>query len=486
MTYIPYLRILAFALFFAPLEAQTQIGGGTCTNSILNGTFFYLQGGTVIDARQAVAAEELGKLVTDGAGSVTGQSTTSLNGSIATHTITGTYAVQADCTGTFNLVVDSQPLGPVALQIVDSGREMLLAASTSEGVVVGRAYIRTNSSASGQCALGSLSGTYGYLLTGVSSVSGSNFTFAESGTVNSDGGGDLSVTAIVNSSASGQGSYSISNDCSGTAQISSPNGTANYVLAVVEGGQTLLFMEIDAGTTIGGTAIPQFSAPQQAIVNSASFAPQMLAPGSLFSIFGRGFAQQAASAEQLPLPQSLASVQVLVNGMPVPLLYAGPSQVNAQLPVDVPIGKPVSLTVTSGKARSNAVTIAVAAAAPGLFTYGQDQAVVQNPDGSINSSAQPAHPGDVLVAYLTGGGLVETPDPLIAGTPMAGPSSVRSAYSVAVGGQLATAYYLGLTPGYVGLYQANFKVPPLAPGDYPIVVAVNGAASNSALISVAN
>lgn len=486
MTYVRYLRILAFALFFLPLEAQTQIGGGACANSTLNGTFFYLQGGTLIDAGQAVAAEELGKLVTDGAGGVTGQSTTSVNGSIATHTITGTYVVQANCTGTFTLAVDSQPPGTVTLQIVDNGQEMLLAGSTSEGVIVGRAYSRADSTGSGQCAAGSLSGTYGYLLTGVTTVSGSSFTFAESGTVTSDGDGNLSVVAVVNSSASGQGTYSISSDCSGTAQISNSNGTANYAVAVVEGGQTLLFMEADAGTTIGGTAVPQFSAPQQAIVNGASFAPRMLAPGSLFSIFGSGFAQQASSAQQLPLPQSLDSVQVLVNGSAVPLLYAGPNQVNAQLPLDVPIGQLLSLAVASGMARSNTVTISVSAAAPGLFTYGQGQAVVQNPDGSINSSAQPAHPGDILVAYLTGGGLTETTDPLITGTPASGPSSVSSPYSVAVGGQPATGYYLGLTPGYVGLYQANFRVPALAPGNYPLAVTVDGATSNSAIVSVAN
>jgi hypothetical protein len=54
----------------------------------------------------------------------------------------------------------------------------------------------------------------------------------------------------------GLGSYSISSDCSGVAQISSPFGTQNYLVARVEGG-TILFLENDANTTIAGSANPQ-------------------------------------------------------------------------------------------------------------------------------------------------------------------------------------------------------------------------------------
>jgi uncharacterized protein (TIGR03437 family) len=55
-----------------------------------------------------------------------------------------------------------------------------------------------------------------------------------------------------------------------------------------------------------------------------------------------------------------------------------------------------------------------------------------------------------------------------------------------VGTQPATAYYFGLTSGFVGLYQANFKLPALAPGNYPVVITAGGAAGNAAVISVAN
>jgi uncharacterized protein (TIGR03437 family) len=89
------------------------------------------------------------------------------------------------------------------------------------------------------------------------------------------------------------------------------------------------------------------------------------------------------------------------------------------------------------------------------------------------------------VAYLTGGGAVNSPGSWITGAASpAGPSAVTSQYSLTVGGQVAQVGYLGLTPGFVGLYQANFTVPTLTPGTYPVVVTVAGNASNSATIAV--
>jgi uncharacterized protein (TIGR03437 family) len=124
--------------------------------------------------------------------------------------------------------------------------------------------------------------------------------------------------------------------------------------------------------------------------------------------------------------------------------------------------------------------------APGIFEYGQNRAIVQNPDYSLNSAADPAHPGDVVVAYLTGGGSVTPAGPLATGGAAPnGVSPTTLGYSISVGGQQVTQYYLGLTPGFVGLYQANFKVPNVAAGDYPLVITVNGVSSNAPVVSIA-
>ena len=61
------------------------------------------------------------------------------------------------------------------------------------------------------------------------------------------------------------------------------------------------------------------------------------------------------------------------------------------------------------------------------------------------------------MAYLTGGGAVNSSGAWITGAASpAGPSAVTLQYLLTVGGQVAEVAYLGLTPGFVGLYQANF------------------------------
>jgi uncharacterized protein (TIGR03437 family) len=152
-----------------------------------------------------------------------------------------------------------------------------------------------------------------------------------------------------------------------------------------------------------------------------------------------------------------------VNGVAAPLFYVGPGQINAQMPLAVPTGTPVSVIVKNAGQISNTATVSLVSAAPGVFTYGNNEAVVQNQDGSLNSGTNPAHSGDVLVGYLTGGGPVNPAGPWLTGAASPnGLSQITSGYSVTVGNQPAQVFYLGLAPSEVGVYQVNFKVPALA------------------------
>ena len=488
--YIMILVVLAGLSSGRLTAANTpKIGGGSCTTGMVNGTYFYVLAGTVSSGGQGVPYAEVGELVANGSGSVTGQSFASINGQSGIYSLAGTYSVQGNCTGTISLKVNSQNTTTLTFQIIDKAQAMIVAISNSGEVVVGRAYRQTAKSGSIQCNNGSLSGTYGYLLSGFAAVSGQTLVYSDAGQVAADGNGNLTITSTANvggavSNISGTGTYSVSNDCHGTASIETQAGSSNYVFAIVQDGSGVLFVETDAGTTVGGSGQPQFSAPAQAIVNGASFQSQMAAPGSLFSIFGTGLSNQSASAQTTPLPVILGQTQVLVNGTPAPLLYVAEGQINAQMPVAVPAGQPVSLMVTNDGMASNTVALSIPPAAPGLFTYDGNQAIVQNPNGSLNSSTSPAHAGDVLVAYLTGGGAVNSGS-WVSGEPSPdAAASVTAAYSLTVGNQPAKVAYVGLTPGFVGLYQANFTVPMLTPGNYSVVVTVAGNASNSATITV--
>jgi len=61
---------------------------------------------------------------------------------------------------------------------------------------------------------------------------------------------------------------------------------------------------------------------------------------------------------------------------------------------------------------------------------------------------------------------------------------VRSA-EVYVGGVRAKLHFAGLTPGYIGLGQANFEVPNLAPGDYELTLSIGDRLSNTPVLSIA-
>lgn len=479
------LILLAGTLAFA----APQIGGGSCSTSMVNGTYFYTLAGTVQFGGAEAPYAELGELVADGSGDVSGTSFRNLNGQRNTYPLVGTYSIQSNCGGSITLTVNSQTISALTFQVINNAQAMILAISNNGEVVTGRAYRTTAGSGSPQCSNGSLSGTYGYVLTGFATESGGSYLYSDSGQVTADGNGNLTATSVANfggtfSNVTGTGTYSVTGQCYGTASVTTENATSNYVFAIVQDGQEVLFLETDAGTTVGGTGQPQFTAPQQAVVNGASFQPLMVAAGSLFSIFGTGLSASTATAETLPLPTTLGQIQVLVNGTSAPLVYVSGGQINAQMPVNVPTGQPVTLTVTNGGTTSNTVTLNVPPAAPGIFTVNGAQAVVQNPNGSINSSTSPAHPGDVLTAYLTGGGAVNSAAWTTGAASPAGAASVTVSYALTVGGQPAQVQYLGLTPGFVGLYQANFTVPSLAAGQYPIVVTMAGNTSNAATVTV--
>lgn len=130
--------------------------------------------------------------------------------------------------------------------------------------------------------------------------------------------------------------------------------------------------------------------------------------------------------------------------------------------------------------------ITIVAEAPGIFQYGANRAVAQNfnDNYSLNGATAPAAVGSTVIVYVTGVGLV-TNTPGDGGyspsLPLAQALYINSA---TIGGVNASVTFLGLTPGSVGLAQANITIPNLPSGDYPLILNVSGVESTSALISV--
>jgi uncharacterized protein (TIGR03437 family) len=219
------------------------------------------------------------------------------------------------------------------------------------------------------------------------------------------------------------------------------------------------------------------------VTDAASYAPRV-APGELASIFGTNLANSTQSATAFPLPQNMAGATVYVNSSAVPLLYVSETQINFQVPSSLAAGT-ASLYVSRDGGSSAVFDITVVANSPGIFQDVANHAIAQNAvDYSTNSDSDPVASGAVVVVYLTGQGAVNHPVPDGSATPNSPLTSATASATATIGGVNATVQFLGLTPGFTGLAQANILVPSLATADYPLVLTVGGYVSASAILSV--
>lgn len=230
-----------------------------------------------------------------------------------------------------------------------------------------------------------------------------------------------------------------------------------------------------------------------------------VAPGSLVSIYGTELAASLSQSGSIPLSTQLSGVNVTINNLTAPLLFVSPGQVNAQVPWDILALLPpgtngsfqVPVVVTRNGAKSDPINVAVAAAAPGIFTFqfGVGPAIAVNADGSIAAPANaglpftshPAKAGDVLVTYATGLGAVDT---TVANgdVPTVITSKALSQPTVLVGGKPAQVAFAGLVgrdssgtaQGFVGVFQINFTVPSgVVAGTVPLQIQMNGVTSRA-------
>lgn len=259
------------------------------------------------------------------------------------------------------------------------------------------------------------------------------------------------------------------------------DGVYQYVLGA--DGKAVLI--VGTGTTYS-LSVNLFAQPSQAtsvfidplsIFNAASYGPitNPVAPGEFVTIFGSGLAGSAQSAQSLPLPDTLGTTQVTVNGRPAPLLYVSSTQINLLVPFAT--SEPfATFQVTNNNVASNSVTVYTNLTAPGVFTLpsldgvtytpGIGPAAVLHLDYSVVTSENPAAPGETLVLYLTGLGAVTPPVSDGAAGPSSPPSAANESGSIGVDvydasgvDTGATVSFAGLAPGFAGVNQINFVVP---------------------------
>lgn len=342
-----------------------------------------------------------------------------------------------------------------------------------------------------------MSGEYTFTANGFTeSGTAQNGSLDEAGILQFDGQGTVTATytdtqgGATPVSEKASGTYTLGSGCSASATLTDSSGNSNAWNFVINGahGETLELLAANATFVRGGGAHTAFTNPSQAIGNVASYAYSATPPGSVFALFGQNLATKPAGAVTTTLPTKLLDTTVTVNGELAPLFYVDPGQIDAQMPWDIPGNAVASVIVTNGTSASNAAAVYVpATGTPGISTYGNNRAVVVNADGKVNSASDQAKVGDEVVVYFTGGGPVQATGTLTTGSPAPGGlSPVTEDNSITVDSQSATVVYMGLTPGSIGLYQANFIMPQIAKGAYPVVITIDGHASNNPVMNVSN
>ena len=214
------------------------------------------------------------------------------------------------------------------------------------------------------------------------------------------------------------------------------------------------------------------------VVEGAGFTPrQPLAPGGIISVFGSRFAAADTFASRLPLERDLSGVSLRIGGEVAPLYFAGPGQINAQVPYSVRPGDAVSIVVNANGRLTAPQSYPIAPVQPGVFVGGEFAAVLDGQSRAI-TAGNPARIGDTLQIFTTGLGVTDPPAETGAGAPSF--STVMLPVTVLIGGVEAPVVYQGLAPGFVGLYQVNVVLPSsVTPGNaVPLVIRQNGIESN--------
>jgi uncharacterized protein (TIGR03437 family) len=291
------------------------------------------------------------------------------------------------------------------------------------------------------------------------------------------------------------------NTASGAVMRTSPalEGPASTVVGAARVNVNGRTMAVDAAgttayalTTSGLSIIPldvqsQTDRPQvnpNGTVSLSSYVPAF-APGSLVSIFGRNLGTPESFSGN-SAPPVLGGVCVTLNNQPMPLLMTSADQINAQIPTDLTPGRyPLVVRSLDRKVAAIGQTVQVTRYAPAIFTDPETQEVLLfRQDGSRVTRDAPARRDERLMMFATGLGAT-TGARIAPGQPSpASPLAETDPAEVFFGDSRyrqaeVIVDWAGLTPGFIGLYQINLRVP----GDHmrgerlPVLLRIGGAES---------
>lgn len=438
--------------------------------------------------------------------------------STAGETFQGHIYKSTDSGGTWQDLTNNLPNLPLDDLVVDPDLPNTLYLATDLGVMVstdGGASWATLGSGLARTAVTSLvlhrpsrtlraathgRGVYDYSLGAVAST-GPVITSLNPSTKNA-GDGDFALTitgANFNSSSHVRWNGQDRPITSATANTITLTVPASDIAAVGRAAVTVVNLSSGGGTSVPANFVigPAPALKSNSAVSAASpLGPASASPGTLVSLYGANLAGSLVQAVALPLPETLGDVVVTVGGVPVPLYFVSPGQINFQVPYGAATAGSLALTVNQGQQTSNSILLPMARVSPGLFSTNQqgsgqgairiaNSATIAAPVGAFSDS-RPVHAGDIIEIYCTGLGAV-TPSGVTGGPATSRPLQTTTlSPSVTIGGQPAMVGFSGLAPGSAGLYQVNVTIPNgVTPGDsVPVVLSIGGVQSNTVTIAV--
>jgi len=243
---------IARTIVLASFALSSAAWAATCSNASLSGTYGFLHDGT--DSNGAPATAAVTQITFDSTtGTFTGETTASHDGVIATESLTGTYTVASNCTGT------GTPAGGFPFSIVVTSTGFLAVHPFSEGFAVKQG--------SPTCTNAGVQGSFGFETTGLF-LAGAPATgwvaFIGELTLSVDASGARVISGHIAGAEDSTtfaeepvtGSYTVETDCRGRATIK-PEGLSemHFSFVVVDCGKKLLAVETDPDTVVSGTLV---------------------------------------------------------------------------------------------------------------------------------------------------------------------------------------------------------------------------------------
>ena len=326
-------------------------------------------------------------------------------------------------------------------------------------------------------------------------------------------GSALSFTAAA-STISGSNWLSVSPSSGATpAALSVSVSPAGIPSGIYQGGITVTPsgsgnqpLSFAVTLTVTGAGAPVINSG--GIVNALGYQNQ-LAPGAVFVILGSGLGPASiviASAPNYPITLGGTSITFTPVGggsaINAKIYYSLAGAVAGILPSSIAPGT-YAVQLTYNTLASTPQNVTVVPRSFGIATANsQGTGTAQATDGSVNSGISltrftsgsvafngytwtlgPAHPGDTLVFWGTGGGA----DLLNDTGGSSGDQTAAGNFFVTVAGTQVTPLYAGTSSGYPGLWQINFTLPAsITPDCFASAqVSAGGVLSNAVIIPIA-